>query len=165
MALLLAPQAAQDKKLPVPDTASQKASEKVIRQVFKEEYAKKAPADRIALSKKLLQQGLETKDDPVACYVLLREAADLSALSGDATVALQAISELALLYKVNGIELKSAALATVGKSIKLIDECAELAKTYLSLVEEALAADEFDAAERAASAGSSFAKKGKNVSL
>ncbi|MBI3855394.1 MAG: hypothetical protein HY293_06860 [Planctomycetes bacterium] len=160
--LLFAP---QDKKLPVPDPAAQRDSEKMIRGIFKDEYAKKTPADRIALAKKLLQQGLDTADNDAAAYVLLREAADLSALSGETVVALQAISELGRRYKINAIELKAAALATAGKSMKLIDDFAELAKSYLSLVEEALAADDFDAAERAASAGSQFAKKGKNVSL
>jgi len=161
--LLLVP--TQDKKLPVPEPAAQRESEKLIREIFKEEYAKKAPADRSALAKKLLQQGLDTTDNPVAAYILLREASDVSALSGDPAVAFQAITELARRYQVAPLEMKAAALATAGKSMKLIDEFAELAKTYLSLVEEALAVDDFDAAERAAAAGSVVAKKGKSVSV
>jgi hypothetical protein len=160
--LLLAP---QDKKLPVPDGAAQKEAEKLIRGIFKDDYAKKAAPDRVALSKKLYQQGLETTDNDVAAYVLLREAADLAAISGETGVAMQAITELARRYRINSIELKAAALSTAGKSMRLVDEFAELAKTYLSLVEEALVAEDYDAAERVAAAGGQFAKKGKNVSL
>jgi hypothetical protein len=160
--LLLSP---QDKKLPVPEPAAQKEAEKLIRDVFKEEYAKKGPAARIAFAKKLLQQGVETKDNDTACYVLLREAADLSALNGETAQALQSISELARRFQINGIETKAAALAAAGRSMKLIDEFAGLAKSYLLLVEEALAAEEYDSAERAASAGGQFAKKGKDLVL
>lgn len=162
-ALLLLPP--QDKKLPVPDAAAQRESEKLIRGIFKDEYAKKAPADRLALAKKLLQQGLDTADNDVAAYVLLKEASEVAALSGDPALSLQAITEMSRRYQVAPLELKAGALATAGKSMKLIDEFAELAKTYLTLVEEALAADDFDAAERAAAAGAAFAKKGKNISL
>ena len=162
-ALLLLP--AQDKRLTVPDAAAQKEAEKLIRGIFKDEYSKKAPADRISLAKKLLQQGLETTDSPAAGYVILREAADLAALSGETSVALQAISELSRLYRINSVEMKAAALATAGKSMRLIDEFGELAKAYLTLVEEALAAEDYDAAERAAATGGGFARKGKNVTL
>lgn len=160
--LLLFP---QDKKLPVPDTAAQKEAEKQIRGSFKEEYAKKTPSDRIALAKKLLQQGLDTSDSPGTRYVLLREASDLAALGGDTGIPLQAIGEIARHHEIPWVEMKSAALATASKSMRLIDEFGDLAKRFLDLVEEALAAEEYDSAEKAASTGAQFARKGKNASL
>jgi hypothetical protein len=158
--LLLSP---QDKKLPVPEPAAQKEAEKLVRDIFKEDYSKKNPAARIALAKKLLQQGIETKDNENACFVLLREAGDLFALSGETELALRAISELAKRFRINSIETKAAALATAGKSMKTIDEFAALGKSYLSLTEEALSVEEFDSAERAAATGGQFSKKGKDL--
>lgn len=155
----------QETKLPVPDAAAQKEAEKAIRAGLKEDYAKKSAADRLALSKKLLQQGVDAPDNPASRYVLLREAADVAAQSGDPATALQAITEIAKVYRVNGFEMKSAALVTASKSMRLIDEFGDLARIYLTLVEEALASDDYDSAERAATTGQQFAKKGKNGPL
>jgi hypothetical protein len=163
--LFLATLLPQDKKLAVPDAAALKEAEKLVRETFKDDYAKKGPPARIALAKRLLQQGVETKDNDGASYVMLREAADLSALNGEASLALQAVSELAKRFQVNGMEMKSAMLATAAKSLRTVDEFAALGRTYLSLADEALAAEDYDAAERTASSGMQYAKKGKDLAL
>jgi hypothetical protein len=162
-AVLLLP--TQDKKLPVPEPAALKEAEKLVRDTFKAEYSRKAPQDRIALAKKLFQQGAETTDNDNARYVLLREAGDLAAQNGEATLALQAISLLQKRYQVNGYDLKFAALATVGRTMKTPEEFAGLARSYLALADDALAAGEFDAAEKAGLTGGSHAKKGKDLAL
>jgi len=149
----------------VPDAAAQKEAEKVVRDVFKEEFSKKTPAARVALARKLLQQGIDTQDNEPNCYVLLREAGDLAALSGESTLALQAISELSKRFQVNGIELKLAALAASAKVLKTPEEFAGVARGYLGVVEDALAAEEYDSAERGASAGVQVAKKAKDLAL
>src|SRR5437667_544716 len=76
---------------PVPNADQQKAEEKSVREVFKDEFAKTSPTDRLALVKKLIEQSLETKDDPPVRYVLLREARDLAAALGNADLAFRAI--------------------------------------------------------------------------
>src|SRR5262249_18542921 len=139
--------------------------EKLIRETFKEEYAKKGATARIALAKKLFQQGAETTDNDSARYVLLREAGDLAAQNGETTLALQAISELQKRYQVNGYDLKFAAPATAGRTMKTPEEFVGLARSYLGVADDALAAGEFDAAEKAGSTGGSFAKKGKDLVL
>src|SRR5438045_5631973 len=47
--------------------------------LYKDEYAKKSPADQTALSQKLLQKGIETNDDLPSKFVLLKEARDVAA--------------------------------------------------------------------------------------
>src|SRR5262249_42509734 len=59
---------------PVPDPAALAKAEKVIRELYKDDYARSKPAELAALSTKLLQQFAETKDDPAAQYVLLTES-------------------------------------------------------------------------------------------
>ena len=49
---------------PVPDAEPQKEAEAVIRDVFKAEYAKKTPADRTALARKLLAQAQASRSVP-----------------------------------------------------------------------------------------------------
>src|SRR5258706_13020549 len=78
---------------PEPDAAAQKDTLKKIRDLFKDEYAKKAPADQQALARKLLQSGMETADDPVTKFVLLKEAREVAVAAGDADTGLKCADE------------------------------------------------------------------------
>ena len=76
-------------RLPVPDTVHQEAALKLVKGLFKEEFAQRKAEDRKALSLKLLQQAEETKDDPAGKYVLFAQARDLAAEIGDLELALR----------------------------------------------------------------------------
>ena len=78
----------QDPRSPIPSESEQNQAEKTIREVFKDEYSRRTPAGAQVLGKKLLEQGLQTKDDIVSRYVLLRESAELGARGGDIATAL-----------------------------------------------------------------------------
>lgn len=67
------------KKTPAPTAAQQKESDKVIRELFKSELSKTAPADKLAAARKFVKQAEETKDDSSARFVLLSIAANLAA--------------------------------------------------------------------------------------
>src|SRR5687767_14827847 len=111
--------AAQDKptKVPVPAKEALEKSEKTIRSVFQAEYAKRRPAEMQELGTKLFNQALETTDDDAARYVLLREAADLTARAGDYQAAFKAIDEMDRLYTVNMPQLKLTALEASTKVV------------------------------------------------
>jgi hypothetical protein len=162
LAALLGP---QEKRSPVPGAAAQKEAEKLVREIFKEDYSRKSAADRIALGSKLLRQASETRDDPVSSFVLLREARDLAAQATDAATALQAITEMGKRFEINAVEMKAAALASVAKAARSAEEFVPLAKAYLTVADEALALEDFPSAENAVSAGSQAAKKGKDLAL
>src|SRR5579872_4156590 len=66
------------KRLPIPDLAKQKDSEKLIKELFKDQYAKKSVADRKVLAHLLLEQAKRNHDDPSAYWVLCREAQDIA---------------------------------------------------------------------------------------
>ena len=83
-----------EKKHPVPDEAALKKAEGTIRGVFEADYARKEAKARAAFARKLLQTGLETKNDLAARYVLLREAATVAAAAGDVQTAIQAVAEM-----------------------------------------------------------------------
>ena len=156
---------AQQARAPVPDQAAQKEAEKLIREVFKEDYAKKAPADRLALAKKLLQQGIETRDDPAARFVLLREARDLASAGGDLGTAIRAVSEIAKGFEGDVAAMKAAVLVAAGKAAKSPEEFERLARSYLELANDAAALEQYDLADKSAEQASSFAKKAKDVPL
>src|SRR5687767_7458432 len=137
--ILLAP--VQDGRTPPPDAAAQKNAEKLVRDVFKDDYARKDPASRRGLAAKLLKQAGETKDDAVARFVLLSEARDIAADAGDVRTALAAAQEQARLYAVEAAAAKRAALDRVRKNASAVDATA-LAEAYLQVADEALAAED-----------------------
>ena len=159
LSLLLAQQA------PVPDPEKQAEAEKVIRDVFKAEYAKKTAPERAAFARKLLSQGQETSDDPVTRYVLLREARELAVQAGDPEVSAAAIELLGAAFAVDPVALKSAAFLAVGKTVRTPEEIGALAMAYLKLVDEATDRDQYEPARQAAEAASALARRLKDLAL
>ncbi len=162
LSVLCAP---QDKKLEIPDDASQKDAEKTIRGLFKDDYAKRAPGDRQALAKTLLKQGVETTDDSAARFVLFRESQDLASKAGDIDTAFKAIDEMSRIFAVNPVALKNAALTAASGTARTAEESRPIAQAYLSLADEAALARQFDVAARAAQGALAAAKKSKDMPL
>jgi WD40 repeat protein len=145
-------------KTPVPEMAKQAEVEKFIKDLYKAEYAKRRPADRLALAALLLDKARE-EQDPVGRFVLLREARDLAVQAADAVTALTAIDELAKEYAVSAFEMKVTALATVGHNAATQSANKALAESYFVLINEALATDDFDTALRLAALADAAAHK------
>lgn len=149
---------------PVPDAAAQKEAEKLIREVFKDDFAKKAPADKVALATKLIEQGAGSTED-AAKFVLLREARDLAAGAGDPTVAFQALDALTKAFQVDAIKLRSSTLTAVAANAKTPEEISGLARSYLKVADDAVSAEDFDEALKAVDLAAAQAKRSKDVGL
>jgi len=156
---------AQEERLPVPDPAAQKQTSKTVRDIFKLEFSKKAPVERAALARKLDDQAQQTRDDPTSQYVLWTEARDLFQDLGDVDAALAVISRMGRRFLIDAVALKTSALAARAKTAKTPEEVTALARTGLRIVEEALAADDFDGAAKASEQALSLAKRGKDLPL
>lgn len=146
-------------RLPVPDASSQKEAEKSIKDLFKAEYAKKTAADRQALAVALLDQVSRTADDPAGRWVLYREAQDAAIQAGDPKTALAAVDGAARVFDIDAMALKSAALAAIGKSAKTPDEISQLIDSMNRLIDELIASDVYDAADKTAAAAVGLAKR------
>jgi hypothetical protein len=138
-----------DDRTPVPDEAALSAAAKQIKDLFKAEYDRKKPADVLALATKLFQQAAETKEMAAPRFVLLREARDLAARSGDMTLALQATDELSKGFAVNTLEYRMAVLESMGNLPAFPPLQQRLFDTSLALGETAKRADDYGLAERA----------------
>jgi hypothetical protein len=154
-----------DPRSPVPDASVLKETEKLVRDVFKEEYARKGPGDRQALARKMLQQAIETKDDNNARYVLLAEARSIATDMADSPTALRAAEEMGRLYRVDGIALRQSTLAALALASKSNEELKALALALLRLADEAADSNNFDAAEKAAAAAASAGQRSKELVL
>jgi hypothetical protein len=132
-------------KLPVPDQAVQLRAEKDIKETYGADYAKHRPADMRALAAKLLGQAADPKEESASRFVLLREARDLAAQAGDSNRTLEAIDALSRLFALDDLlDMKTTALETAGRFATSPAACSALVENALEVVEEAVAADDFD---------------------
>jgi len=147
-------------KLPVPDQAAQDKAEKAIKDTYQADYAKRKPEDHLALAVKLLQPGRENRGDPAAWFVLLREARDAAVRAERPRLVIEAIDEIDKWFVINAFAMK---LQVLNAMIQAGNEenAARAARTILSQVEEAQAADNYDAALHLLDAAEAAVRKGK----
>jgi len=135
-----------DNRLPIPPVTLLADSEKQIREVFKDEYRQKDPAERTALAKKLLKLAAESKNDACACYVALREAKDLAASAGDLETAFAAVDALAQAFIVDAVDLKTKAATAAARGVTTPEAAENASNAGLDLVERLAGDSQFDAA-------------------
>jgi hypothetical protein len=152
-------------RMAVPDPAKQKDAEKAIKEVFKEQYAKKAPADRQALARFLLKQADGNAGDPPALWVLLRESQDAAVQICDVPTLLRAIDGVAAVFDVDALALKNTALTAAAKNGKTPGDFGALTRALLELVDEYVAADQYDPADKTAAAALLAARRANDVPL
>lgn len=163
-ALLLAA-AAQDTRAPVPAAADQKRAEAEIRELFREDYAARRPDLRRAFAERLLAQAEGTKEDPVARFVLFREARDVAAGALDIATAYLAIRKMAGLYDVKAADLKTAAAAVARKGATTSEDAAALARSWLKVAGEAAKEADYETTARSVKEAELFAKPAKDASI
>jgi hypothetical protein len=153
------------KRLPVPEAAKQKEAEKTIKDLYKDQYAKKSPADRKALAALLLKEAPRTKDDPAALWVLCREAQDLATQACDVPTAIGAIETAAQFFDVDTLGLKNSSLSAAAKSAKVPDEFLALVEALLRLITDLVTADQYDAADKTAALALQCARRANDPAL
>lgn len=163
LALLVA--LVQDERLPVPPESAQQEAEKTIREVFKEDFAQKNPAALFKFGQLLLEQARQTPDDPSSKYVLLREAANVAARSGNPRTAMEALEAMGKAFKVDGLALKEASLAKLESTVIRPEDAHALAEAYLTAVDEAAAQERWESAQKSAQGAMAAAKRSKDVTL
>jgi len=158
------------KKSKIPSAAEQERAGKLIFELYEKDFAKaeKDPAFRVQLALTFLQEGKDTTDDLAGRYLLLRAARTMAAKAGDAPTALQAIDDLAQDFAVpeaNVLQAKIHALTTASAVVSTAEANHTVLDAALVLLQEALAADDYEAALELAGTADSAAKKLKNVPL
>ncbi len=157
-------------KLPVPDEAKQKAAEAKIREIFGQELSAAKTADqKLGLASKLLKQGIDTDDDSDARFVLLRMACNLAAEAGELGEAFRTVDTLAESYEFNPLNVKVDLLAKAVEANRSGGKADVHAKSLLSaamtILEEALAVDNFEAASRIIKTATAAARAAKDPQL
>ncbi|HLY74005.1 MAG TPA: hypothetical protein VKU80_07785, partial [Planctomycetota bacterium] len=153
------------KRAPVPEAAKQKEAEKLIKDLFKDQYAKKAPVDRKALGRLLLTQAAKSRDDLPALWVLYREAQDIAVQGGDVKAAVEALEATAQVFDIDALPLKAGLLTAASKTAKAPEEFAALVEALQLLIDELIRADQYDAADKAAASALQFSRKANDAAL
>lgn len=136
-------------RLAVPSDAAQEEALKLVREVYKKEYATaKTAAEVLALARKMIDQAAKSTNDPAGCFVLLRTARDIAAKAGDAEVPLTAVEQMAGIFDVDALALKEEALRTASKAAATPDQLLVVAAQASAVAEDAVAVDNYEAATR-----------------
>jgi hypothetical protein len=154
-------------KSAVPDAAAQTRAENIIKKLFKEDYTR-AASDAAAgkeLALTLIQQAAMTTDSPSLRFVALREARDLAVVAGDMALAFQAVAELAKVYAVDVLALKTDALLRAGQKATTAETHKVIAETALDLLDEAVLLGNYDSAARLATVAEAGAAKARSLAL
>ncbi len=158
------------KKSAIPTPQAQARAEALIQELFKDEMAKAAkdPVAKTRLALIFLQEGRDTADDAAGRYVLLQHALNFAAQAGDAPTALLAIDEIAQEYGLPSaavFQMKIKALATASAAVGGEDSYQSVVDVALVLLEDALAADDFNDANKLLVTAEKAGFKLKNVNL
>ena len=107
--------------LPIPSASAQADADRLMRDVLHDDFTQATTADRkIALARKLIETGADTKSDPAQSFVLYKTAGDLAVFAGDLTVADAADRKLCSMFDVDplilNVERFEAAAKTANKA-------------------------------------------------
>lgn len=157
--------AADEEKLPVPSAQEQEEALKLVKDIFKDDYAKPAPDAKSALAKKLLEQVAGSADSAPTKYILLSETRVLAAAGKDAETALKAMAELNKFFAVDALSLRAKTLEELSKPGAPAETSARVANEYLQLSDDFSDANNFPDAVKASAAAETEARKSKNLAL
>ncbi|MHB1036372.1 MAG: formylglycine-generating enzyme family protein [Pirellulales bacterium] len=153
----------RESRTPVPDAAAQKAARQEVRGVFQKEYAQAGTAqEKAALAKTLLGEAGGSKDNPAEPFVLFLEAWDLAIEALDPALANQVANEMARVFAVDALTMKAEAATRMSKLARSPADCERVAEAALGAMDEAVAADRFEAANVLLRAAREAARKTKN---
>jgi hypothetical protein len=159
------PVIAADDRMPVPPQADIEKAEATVKDLFKAEYAKTKMADRLALGTKLFMQATESKGDPAAQYVLLREARDLAAKAGTGVAAMRAADEMTAIFALRPGEAHVAAVDALVASANTAALASPTADALLAAVDDARIGAEWEYAFTLLKGAEAVAKKANSTAL
>jgi hypothetical protein len=162
------PASAQEENapLPIPNATDRAESLRLIRDLYKEEFAQAVTQpQRSNLASKLIELALATRQDPPGRYMLLYEAVRLAVDARDVPKAFRAIDEMAGRYRVNARNMKSTVLDKMAESAKRPIENRNLAGSAFGAIDGAIKSDDFDIAEQLAKVALDASRKARDGQL
>jgi len=154
-------------KPPAPtDQAEVQQAVNAVRAMFAGPYAEATTgAKKAALARQLIARARLDTDDEAKRFAMLREARDLAIASGDPGVAIEAIERMAEFFAIDAAGMKGAAMEAMSKTARGLSGQRGIAVATLKLIEETIAAKQWDEAARLADLAIQAARNSKSTTL
>lgn len=153
-------------KLPMPTDAALAEGLKLARDAYQEQYARaQTPTARRAIAREMLDKGLESKDDPLARFVLLRLAREVAILAEDTGLAYEAIDRIAERFVSDPWSMKAEIVVASSKAAHKTADHKASAEQALELMRQALAHDACAVAQEMAKLALAEAGKARDRDL
>lgn len=152
IALTVAVVSAAHAKESPPSEADTRAARKTVKELFKTEYAATQPQERVELAHKLANLAEKTTDDVAAQFALFLEARDLAVLGASASAADEIIDRTAERFRIDAPRYKLENLQAISKFATDAAQRREVIVEAAALIRFAIAGDQHDLAQQAATA-------------
>lgn len=160
------PDIARKAKLLVPTTDQIAAASKLIREVFRDDFAAaNEPAAKETLAKKLTEQGQAEENSPAERYAALDAARQLAIDAGSVPGAIDAADEVAGWFKVDPLKLRVDTVKSLVRTVRTVGARGQLAEAAIDLVEKSAAADRYDDAADLAKTADNLAKAARKTDV
>lgn len=130
---------------PLPNAQVQEEIRRQMDEVYKP-AAKKTPAEKLKLARDFLLQGQKADGKLEERFVFLHSAMELACEAHDAALAIAAVESVGTNFEIDTLDAKVKVLAKAGRGADDEVSLQSLAAVSQHVVEEALAADQIDAA-------------------
>ncbi len=145
---------------PVPDPETQEKMLTEIRQIFDREYKSASkPEEKAKLADTLFRQGMDTRDNPPAQYMLFVEARNLAFEVGRGDILEQSIRRIAQNFEVDLIQSAVEVFEEAAKRSRSAAANKIAAQSALLFAQEAFMQDKLDQAIRLAQLANELARK------
>ncbi len=154
--------------LPIPSAAEQAASTKRVRAEYRERYRGRTVESQQFLARKLLDRATARPDVAAAeRFVMLREARDAAVRAGEVAVAIECAERLAAAFAVAGgpVGARLTVVSALAHAKLLPHEARAAARAADRLIDDAIRADDYAAALKAAAALGTLAKQSSAAPL
>jgi hypothetical protein len=139
-------------KSPAPGADEIKETLSAVREIYAADYKSATSTEKKdELAEKMAREAIETKDDPVAKFVVLKEAQKLAVEIVNPELALLIDEELARGYQLDLLELKVATLGSLHSKSKFSAQSKKTTESARELLTELMAAEKYEMAEKALS--------------
>jgi hypothetical protein len=148
----------------VPSSAALADSSKLVAELFADDLAKATTADKkAALSAKMLQAGIDEKDDMPGKFTLLQLARELAIDIGDLDAAGKPINEMSKTFAINAPQVQIDTATTISKLPRL--DRKRFATDAEALADTAMTSGEFDQAKSLSDLAVSSARQARDSEL
>jgi hypothetical protein len=136
-----------DVRQAVPGKEELAASMKVVRELFEGEFrAARTSEEQATLAKRLVQNAVDTVDDPAGRYALLEVARGIGVVAADNETASLAIDTMARFFEIDALRMKSSVLSQLARKPFPKSAGKQFVSSARTLAGQAIAADRYDVA-------------------